>query len=657
MTTTVSTLTLQTGVVVGPQGPAGTTDYEELTNKPSTFPPSAHVHDRYAGFDTRADFVTWKATATGLTDGLRVTAGGLNFAYSTGARVLADLDDWLPLPPLNVEHSKTNSAPGTTEMTAAMHEMAAYATTTGEDLHMGPKVFKFDKSASGSLDVNGFTLRGAGSGRTIISSDTDDSGEAVKIRGAAGRVQGVTIKGYPFVLIASGTDLAFCDSEIECSDNASSDWESGIKIADTADVQGLYIERNHIHHVLLGVFSANNFGNGGNKIKGAHIRNNLFSNTRKTAISINSDFATSGATQPWEGVWVAGNFFFEYAGETSDRAIAVSFDNAADVHILDNVTDGYGGLGSGTGDAQDYAFHLENLGNRCIVTGNAIKNAVRGIAVFGGSAECIIANNALTGTLGRSDGDDVSLFADPTKGFTGNNGIYVVTNADGVADRITIQGNIVKDFGVGLTCGGRERASLVTGNIVSLCGVGVDVHNGTASADVHTNVIDQCKYAYGSVNSTTTAGVGRNFVKYCGDLFQVSTLSGGIFAITNAKITTRDIAVTGGANDYVDLFTTPSMIDCSGGRVTVTAAKDGSDHLGSAGTISLTYDGTTVTTTRDFIAPTSFVANSVGPAASNQFRDNSGTFQARLFTGGTSPTNDGTATAVYEFDGMIVYQA
>ena len=86
----------------------------------------------YAGFATRAAFVTWASGKTPAT-GAVIRAVGFSYRYIASGTAIADLPGWIPLDDAYPDHWGQNTTPGTTDMAAAGQSLldAGYSMSLG----------------------------------------------------------------------------------------------------------------------------------------------------------------------------------------------------------------------------------------------------------------------------------------------------------------------------------------------------------------------------------------------------------------------------------------------------------------------------------------------------------------------------------------------
>lgn len=84
----------------------------------------------YAGFSTRAAFVTWAADVTPAT-GAVIDAAGFSYRYTGSGTAISDLPGWVPNGDAYPDHWQVNTTPGTTDMGAAFTAARDWAYSMG----------------------------------------------------------------------------------------------------------------------------------------------------------------------------------------------------------------------------------------------------------------------------------------------------------------------------------------------------------------------------------------------------------------------------------------------------------------------------------------------------------------------------------------------
>ncbi len=116
---------------------------------------------------TRAQLVAWIAAGAVPIDGQAYFGGDLCFLGSTGATEIADLPGLVPAGAIQPGHYKSNSVPGTTDMTAAIQSALDWAQATTADSIAGGAVYFRSGTylVSDTIDMQAGRIRMFGDGR------------------------------------------------------------------------------------------------------------------------------------------------------------------------------------------------------------------------------------------------------------------------------------------------------------------------------------------------------------------------------------------------------------------------------------------------------------------------------------------------------------
>lgn len=596
-------------------------------------------------------YATRGAAVTAISGGMVPVAGrtyhiaGLAYIGVASSTEIADLPGLEPAGDTYPDHWAFNTVPGTTDMTAALEAMEAYLSGTGRTGRLLPGAY-YIASTTAVIDVNGWRLVGAGMGLSSIYSDSEAGSGSMVLRGDGASLEDLSLTGAAQLSIQTGNNMALRRVEISnaaIADNA--DWRSGIVFSDTADIDGLEIDGCNFHHVNLGIFTSNSFGTSGNQIRNARITNNWFHHTIGTACSLNSSFATSGAVDVWKGVIVSGNHFSDHIGGAGKRPIALGFDSCTDLIFSNNTFDGYGGLGSAGGSDAEYAVHLENLGGNCVVNGNVITGAIRGVVIYPLSGSVIVTDNVIEGMEGRDYTATPSGFTSATN--SNGIGIRVQSSGNGETDSYIIANNVVTNFPNGIVYGGAKKDAIVQGNTIALCTAALVPLHGSGGAICKDNTARLCKHVVRAWDTTSNAMMENISAIDCA-LLRDPTFPGASLMIDGLKWTASGNAVTA-VNTWMSLFLLPSWWSDTM-RVSAITYNDDNPATSCITLLSATWDGTTLTPAR--VYHSSGGSPTAAIPATTPMQDSSGTLQLRIFN---ADTVDHIATWSLKFNGVMAW--
>jgi len=567
------------------------------------------------------EVVSYKTTAVGTTDANSVTylpagTGAVQTTVQTKLRESVSVKDFGAV------------GDGVTDDTAAIQAAATYALSVGADLYFDPNItseYLVVATSAGQTLISGLSdIRLYGAGRVRFKSLTpSDSVVAVNINGSD-----VTVSGVDFIVesessssllfgVSTGSNLRFENNRFSTSSFTTKHNASILKLGDNAQCPNGIFAGNICTSFNYGIFTANAFGANGNTgyAYNWNISDNIFNTFSGDAVELNtSDLESTPADRPWRYVVIDGNTIVEKT--TGGTNIAIGTDGGAYITISNNT------IANITADTSSLtaAIHIENSTEGIVVNGNVLRSVYGGVEISGSVATASTYGNiAITGnTITGPRSEDYSTLASAFAAKSTQNKIGVNLLVDGTygsADGVTVQSNIIRNFDVAIKVGDGDRDISVTNNHISLCYTGLDISN-YARETIDTNIISHSKYVIGRRGGYSN--IGHNKAINCYRLFDTD-FSGTFFGMTGLTWVADNssavalASIPSGSTSQVDLFEVPTEF---GGRLSGFATAEGfRGGLRDNFLATVSFDGTTITQTRDLNRAVGAFAISGSPLA------------------------------------------
>lgn len=157
-------------------------------------------------FSTRDEFVTAVSGGFAAADGAVVFAGGLTYVAEASATAISDLAGWVPFGRIYPDHFARNTAPGTTDMTAAIQAAIDYAESFSVNARKGVHFFAVTYIVSATLTVRESSMELIGNGcRIKRSTDYGDTLQIYSSSPSTTRLSDIKISGFFFEMAANMT--------------------------------------------------------------------------------------------------------------------------------------------------------------------------------------------------------------------------------------------------------------------------------------------------------------------------------------------------------------------------------------------------------------------------------------------------------------------
>lgn len=594
--------------------------------------------------ENTSDFATIGAFETAVTNGYTkpngavISAGRVKFQANSAATVTGLPVGWIPFGDTTPNHFADNVTPGTTDMSVALRNFAAYMKTIGGVGRLLGEVYEFNQSG-GFLDVDGWVLKGT-EGFSEIHSNTSNVNKTCIVSGAGGLVDGVIFSGYALVSYDTGTNIGYQNCRITNEENFPASARNGVTVEASATINGFVLKGCEIDHVNLGMFTAGVFS-----VTNFDVSGNTVHDTLKVGLSFNSDPDAGGVADAWDGGVISGNIFYDFYGGSGNRSTAIGGESIVNATVSGNTIRGYG-VETGTGGVAgvaEYAIHFESYCRNITISGNNISECDRGVTWFGGDTNNItVTGNTVISKSGRTFADDPSTYTNPTIGYsTSKNAFWATNDAAGIGDAVNLTSNVAQGFDVGYRVEG-ANGLICSSNTAALCTVAYSMGSSSHDTSVSGNIADTCRYLYAPTGNAN-AMIGRNKAINCTDivynLASVMVLPDGVEWITRATLPSS-------ATTNVDLFTEPEWVD----GVTVTSLTYVVGAEPSVQVFDLTYEATVFTTS----ARKNYLSTPrASLAATTPFAVTFGVFEVRVFNSDIDDTNGRIAL---NFNGPMLWQ-
>lgn len=477
---------------------------------------------------------------------------------------------------------------GVTDDRINLQNAITFAVANNKDLKIdGNHYMKLNLAESALSGINNIKMYGTGS-ITMESNVLTESFNGLVINGDNVTIEGLTIKS---ISNASGTVTIFVNTGSNCNiincDLSTSSLEPHIiLLADSAVCNNWNIENNYFHDFNFGIFTNNTFGtnNNGGQAYDWRITNNLFENMQREALEFNSsDLEAIPADRPWRRIIIDSNIF---KNRTSGPiSTVIGFDSASDLTITNNLFENV------TVEIYTSVIHIENAGGNCIISNNGFDNVYRGIEVYHDSDNFVISGNRLNGLTHYGNSTLVSSMT-----FTGpnNTGIEVIST-DGIANNISIIGNLISNFSNGIFIPVPSNNIIVSGNNILFCEKGLWLggeFNGIFERNFIGNCINGIELKEGHNN------LGKNTFSNCNNVVLDSQTTGktifnGIVVEYTNTVAMPLPTITKTTTGDVPLFNTPLLMD---GSMSISCFTPISNLNYTDSMPIINYDGTTLTT-------------------------------------------------------------
>ena len=94
---------------------------------------------------------------------------------------------------------------------------------------------------------------------------------------------------------------------------------------------------------------------------------------------------------------------------------------------------------------------------------------------------------------GAGTGNNAQIFSPYAKDF-GSNGILLIINDDGSADRTIVSNNIIEGFHKGINFSGDNTTHEISDNLINLCTYGLRITSGSRDFIATRNRVNNSKY-------------------------------------------------------------------------------------------------------------------------------------------------------------------
>lgn len=213
-----SSATVSVPASAGPQGPPGTTDFTQLVNVPSTFPPTAHTHTAAA----ITDFNSAAASAAPV-QSVAGRTGAVSLAVTDVANAVADTDPRLSdsRNPLAHSHTLSDITDAGTAAAAATTDFATSAQGLLADSAVQPGDLTTIATSGSYSDLSNIPSTFAPSAHTHVAADVTDftsaASTAAPVQSVAGRTGAVTLSVSDVANAVADTDARLSDARTPLS--------------------------------------------------------------------------------------------------------------------------------------------------------------------------------------------------------------------------------------------------------------------------------------------------------------------------------------------------------------------------------------------------------------------------------------------------------
>jgi hypothetical protein len=467
----------------------------------------------YAGFNTRAAFVTWASGKTPAT-GTVIYAAGNAYRYIGSGTAISDLAGWIPHGPIWLDHWNVDMT-GATNNLSQMVEAFTYA--KGFTLNIPPGIVAFTHNGSAISDVNtdGTHVIGAGIGRTTIRMSVPSTTFAAAFNWTAGRCRWSDFTfEFPTLANCSAAFVNFAglDNRFErvrwvggvTGSGTASHSAYILNHSTTADVDGLTVVDCEEESTTYGFLKSNTNTRATKRVS---IMRHRSKNCYKSPMSnINSP---SGSLKD---VFIEGGVF-EQDASRGVFPIVVGIATANNVTISGIRARGFWGD----------VIHIEEKARVISITNcNA--------EISGGSFITLTANN-ISGSYDRPEQVVISnVQAEQIASQTGD-GLRLTYDAGSIssATNVVASNGIFKNFTNGIVIGTRGEDNIRLSNfLLSNCAYGI-YYTGDATLDVEGFTFANCTTAIKSERG----GLADNCTFY--DCTSTHQVAAGILQLRNPK--------------------------------------------------------------------------------------------------------------------------
>lgn len=521
----------------------------------------------YAGFATRANFVTWAGSNTPAI-GAVLDAAGLSYRYIGSGTAISDLAGWVPQGNINAAHWGIDMTGATNEV-AKLTALFAYG--AGNDVYLPAGTIAFTGTI-GTIGTNGTNVIGAGIGLTILTMTAANTTLVPAFNWTANRC---SWSGFTF----NFPTLANCVGVFANYRGDNNRWErirwvGGVTGTTTpshsayvlnhssaTDMDGLTVidcEENGVSFGFLKTNANTRASRNMNVIQ--HKQKNCYFSGLATSNSPNGIL---------EDFTIDGGLFEQSAG-------IGNFPVAVGAATGNNITVSNVKIRGAWADAMHFEERIRNL---------TITNVV---AEMEGGNFLTLTSNDVSGVYYRPEQVSITNFTAEQIGAQADNGLVLTFDVNTVSsgNSVVASNGVIKNFEIGIVVGTRGDDNIRISNIELIdCGIGV-YYTADSFFDVEGLTFSGCTTA---IKANRGGLANRVTFHNCTNTHEVIA---GILQLSNPKFNYGFQTITASTSKWFRLLKRVTRSQATASLRVYTSTTNKLDLVNT-----LNWDGTTETTT------------------------------------------------------------